>query len=284
MEIFNIHIFEFLLIAALGLVVFGPERLPEVGRFLGRQLAKLLAWQQQSPELQMLNDVRSEFEREIASLRDELVRTRNQLDVSRSVSMESFREELKPMLSLREELDSALKVTRAAPAAAGDAKATVEEPAIATPHPTPAPAGDSPAAPNPGAEAPELFEPAGAGDAPVAALPEPTPVEPTAAAQTVPASIRPNKLAAARPASVFNQSPVESPPPNPNVAAPLALSDDERFQIEERLLRLVSQLQSLVGELQDRGLLGSEWQPQSSIISQEAVSRDHREGSAHNGR
>lgn len=28
MEIFNIHIFEFLLIAALALVIFGPERLP----------------------------------------------------------------------------------------------------------------------------------------------------------------------------------------------------------------------------------------------------------------
>ncbi len=81
MEIFNVHLFEFILIAGLALVLFGPERLPEVGRWAGRQVAKFLAWQQQSPELQMINEMRSEFEREIAQLRDELARARNQLDV-----------------------------------------------------------------------------------------------------------------------------------------------------------------------------------------------------------
>jgi len=108
---FNIHIFEFLLIAALALVVFGPERLPEVGRFVGKQVARFLAWQQQSPELRLINDVRSEFEREIASLRDELLRTRNQLDVSQDV--EKLRSELRPMLNLQ--LDADLRPPQAAP-------------------------------------------------------------------------------------------------------------------------------------------------------------------------
>lgn len=103
MEIFNIHLFELVLIASLALVVFGPERLPEVGRFAGKQLARFLAWQQQSPELKMINDVRAEFEQEIASLRDELVRTRNQLDVSQEVNLNSIREELRPMLNLRDQ-------------------------------------------------------------------------------------------------------------------------------------------------------------------------------------
>jgi sec-independent protein translocase protein TatB len=102
MEIFNVHLFEFLLIAGLALVVFGPERLPEIGRTIGQQVARFLAWQQQSPELQMLNEVRGEFEREIASLRDELVRTRSQLDIRSDV--DAIREELRPMLDLKSSL------------------------------------------------------------------------------------------------------------------------------------------------------------------------------------
>ncbi|MEI7773025.1 MAG: twin-arginine translocase TatA/TatE family subunit, partial [Chloroflexales bacterium] len=99
MEIFNVSIPELMLIAGLALVVFGPERLPEVGRFAGKQLAKLLAWQQNSPELQMLNEVRGEFEAEIASLRDELVRTRKQFDITKDFT--AIRDELRPMLDLR---------------------------------------------------------------------------------------------------------------------------------------------------------------------------------------
>jgi len=102
MEIFNIHLLEFLLIAGLGLIIFGPERLPEVGRFLGKQMARFLAWQQQSPELQMINEVRSELDREIAGLRDELLKTRTQLDVSKD--METLRNDLRSMVNLRDEM------------------------------------------------------------------------------------------------------------------------------------------------------------------------------------
>lgn len=106
MEIFNIHLFEFLLIAGLALIIFGPERLPEVGRFIGKQVARFLAWQQQSPELQVINDVRAELDREIASLRDELMRTRTQLDVSQD--METLRKDLRSMVRLRDEPGAAV--------------------------------------------------------------------------------------------------------------------------------------------------------------------------------
>ncbi len=165
MEIFNVSIPELMLIAGLALVVFGPERLPEVGRFLGKQVAKLLAWQQNSPELQMLNEVRGEFEAEIASLRDELVRTRKQLDVSRDIS--AIKEELRPMLDLRGAANGAAQAVTAKSAA---------EPTIAPPRP--------------------------AEPAPAEQAPSPT-ISPTPAGQTVPAAGRPTKVVAAEPTNVL---------------------------------------------------------------------------------
>lgn len=82
MTIFGIGPFELLLIAILGLIVFGPERLPEIGRFIGRAVARVLAWQQQSPEAQMIQQLRREFDQEILELRDEIIRARQQLDIS----------------------------------------------------------------------------------------------------------------------------------------------------------------------------------------------------------
>lgn len=82
MNILGVGPLELVIVLVLGLIVLGPERLPEAGRFLGRQLAKVLAWQQQSPEAQMIQQIRQEFEGEIFSLRDELLRTRRQLDLS----------------------------------------------------------------------------------------------------------------------------------------------------------------------------------------------------------
>jgi sec-independent protein translocase protein TatB len=166
MEVFNVSIPELMLIAGLALVVFGPERLPEIGRFLGKQVAKLLAWQQNSPELQMLNEVRGEFEAEIASLRDELVRTRKQLDVSKDIS--AIRDELRPMLDLRGSINGAAKGA---------------EPTIAPPRPA-AEAADQPP------------PPAEAAD-------QPPSLTPTPAGQTVPAAGRPAKVVALEPTNVL---------------------------------------------------------------------------------
>ncbi|NJN16268.1 MAG: translocase [Oscillochloris sp.] len=189
MEIFNIHIFEFVLIAALALVIFGPERLPEVGRFIGKQVARFLAWQQQSPELKMINEIRSEFEQEIGTLRDELVRTRQQLDVQQNVKQ------------LESEVKSALDVKNAAATPSATAKASealseAAEQTIAPPRPSEALASGPEAV-----AAPDL--PAPPGDV-VAASPDLTPPI-DAVAQSVPTDLRPNKLANSRPAGVLNK-------------------------------------------------------------------------------
>ncbi|HMQ33129.1 MAG TPA: twin-arginine translocase TatA/TatE family subunit, partial [Chloroflexaceae bacterium] len=223
MEIFNIHLFEFLLIAALALIVFGPERLPEVGRFVGKQVARFLAWQQQSPELKMLNDVRAEFEQEIASLRDELVRTRKQLDLSQEVNLNQIRDELRPMLNLREQVKGAVaeaaKPAQTAadpPAAPGSAPA---EPAVGEALADAAadaarPAGQPEAGhpPEPSADPAEAPAPAPDIAAPEQAAPPSPAVEPAEPAEqlldaaprpapegTVQAAARPNRLAAAEP-------------------------------------------------------------------------------------
>lgn len=180
MEFFNISIPELLLIAGIALVIFGPERLPEVGRFLGKQVAKLLAWQQNSPELQMLNEVRTEFETEIASLRDELVRTRKQLDVSKDIT--AIKEELRPMLDLRGSLNGI----------AQPVSTKGVEPVIAPPRPTTA-------------TVPPEGTPATLPPPPAAPVTEPSSITPTPARQIVPAAGRPGKVAAVEPTSVLNR-------------------------------------------------------------------------------
>lgn len=297
MEIFNIHIFEFLLIAALALVIFGPERLPEVGRFIGKQVARFLAWQQQSPELRVINDVRAEFEREIASLRDELLRTRNQLDLSREV--ETVREELSPMLDLK------LSGAGQSPAAAAS-PAPALAPSGETPAASPTGAGDAAPAPTPSGDTlaatvsapPSAGEaaPAGPADAPGATelpLPEPTaelatpelaPLTPQPATRTVPAAARPNRIAGTEPSSVFtpvderarelaerrarlHDPPADDEPPVRNgvgsvaepVAPPASLADEEHERIVSQIQALSTQLQQLVSELRERGVLRAEW-------------------------
>lgn len=85
MELLGVSPFEFLLILILGLVVLGPERLQSMARAAGRLVAQVLAWQQQSPEGQMVLQMRQEFEREIFQLRDEIVRTQQQFNVAEEV-------------------------------------------------------------------------------------------------------------------------------------------------------------------------------------------------------
>jgi sec-independent protein translocase protein TatB len=292
MEIFNIHIFEFLLIAALALVVFGPERLPEVGRFIGKQVARFLAWQQQSPELRLINDVRSEFEREIASLRDELLRARNQLDVSRDV--EKLRSELRPMLNLQ--LDADLQPQQGSPATPGN------------------PGKTSAASPGPGAtsasvatpENGEAAAPPAAPDGPatladadklVAEPPPPPTLTPQPAAQAVPATASPNRIPGTEPTGVLQPvderahylaerrsrlhdlSDYDDPPAlNGTPAAPQSeappatLSADEREELLRQIQTLSSELRALVGELRERGLIGVDWTPNREP-SQETLSR-----------
>lgn len=290
MEIFNIHIFEFLLIAALALVVFGPERLPEVGRFVGKQVARFLAWQQQSPELRLINDIRSEFEREIATLRDELIRTRNQLDVSRDV--EALRGQIEPMLNLRPDAHPQQSAQPSPAAAAPPEDAGATEGSIpASDNGGLAKAPASPAAPDDAAP-PATLADAGEHVANSPALtPQPAP-------HTVPATTSPNRIPGAEPTGVLqpvderarhlaerrarlhdppdydddppasNGSPTDAQPETPAAS----LSNHERDELLCQIQALSSELRALVGELRERGVIDVDWRPNREH-SQETVSR-----------
>ena len=247
MEIFNIHLLEFLLIAGLGLIIFGPERLPEAGRFLGKQMARFLAWQQQSPELQMINEVRSELDREIAGLRDELLKTRTQLDVSKD--METLRNDLRSMVNLRDEMT----VQTSAP--------QILDQATVLPKPVN------------GATPGEVLPAKSVGLEGTVPMNGPQPVSsPTAVLNTIddlPSTRRPlHDAIEAEPNSDH------APPADPilDVAQstasgvlPAVMRDHE--QLLYRLQTLSSELQALIDELQQRGLITATWNQRSTEVA-----------------
>ncbi len=212
MEIFNIGIPELLMIAIIALVVFGPERLPQAMNFLGKQVAKIMAWQQRSPEVQALAQIRSEFEGEIASLRDELLRTRNQLDVSKDVSV--LKEELRPLVDLRGTMNGAT--------------AKLAEPTPAT--------ASSPATPPSIPESDVGISPPSVRNDPVLVRPRPN---------GVPAAGRPTKI--------------------------LSTESTSKSELDTRLTQISADLQSLIAELQARGHLSPDWQPQPPSTDQEPI-------------
>ncbi|NJN67898.1 MAG: hypothetical protein HC884_14905 [Chloroflexaceae bacterium] len=79
MEFLGVGPAELLFLLVLGLVVVGPERLPDLARSAGRLVAWLMAWQQRSPEFQTIQQIRHDMQQEMLGLRDELVRTQKQL-------------------------------------------------------------------------------------------------------------------------------------------------------------------------------------------------------------
>lgn len=134
MNFFGVSPVEIVFIAVLGLIIFGPERLPEIGRFLGRSLARVLAWQHTSPEAQLLNELRRDFEQQIIEIRDEMVYARQQLDIRGELS------------DLQRETEALLRGETIAPKAASThAVSTTDAVATpATPEPTIAPPATQP--------------------------------------------------------------------------------------------------------------------------------------------
>lgn len=234
MEIFNVHLPELILIAGLALVLFGPERLPELGRFAGKQVAKFLAWQQQSPELQMINEMRNEFEREIAQLRDELVRTRNQLDV---------RNEVQAMVDEITSVGEQVKTALNDPLPSGQPAATAPEPAPAPTKPTIRPPAQAP-------------------------VPAAMSMEPTRAPTGVPQPItdEDRKLLADLATPAAPSSTVEN-------TTQVSITAAELAEVLGRLNQLAAELQSIVFQLQARGLLDQHWQPTitPSPVSEETI-------------
>jgi Sec-independent protein translocase protein TatA len=102
MDFLGVGPFEFLFILVVSIIVLGPERLQQTARSLGRLFARVMAWQYQSPEAQMIQQIRKDFEQEIVDLRNELIRARKQFDISSDVQ------------EIHQEIRSAINVTEAA--------------------------------------------------------------------------------------------------------------------------------------------------------------------------
>jgi sec-independent protein translocase protein TatB len=256
MEIFNVHLFEFILIAGLALVLFGPERLPEIGRFAGRQVAKFLAWQQQSPELQMINEMRNEFEREIAQLRDELIRTRQQLDVQQD--MQAIADEVKAAGQQAQSILDEVKAAGQQAQTVLDEAKTATKPVIRPPAQPPVPAATvSPTTPTVSVSA--VVQPVTEEDRKLFGEPSTitTPPEPVADQPL---------------ALPDEQSTASSTPADPHADQP-AITAAELHELMHRLNELEAELQAIVFQLQARGLLDQHWQPtvSTSPVTEETI-------------
>lgn len=113
MNILGVGPFELLLVLVLGLIVLGPERLQSMGRTAGKLVAQLMAWQAQSPEAQLVQQIRDDFQQEITSLRDELVQAKRQLNIEREMAGLNPQADLKSMMNAakRKDLPPARDIT-----------------------------------------------------------------------------------------------------------------------------------------------------------------------------
>lgn len=74
MELLGVGPGEILLILVILLLVFGPERLPELARQAGRFVVRVRDWIQRSPDAAMILRAREDLETELQTLRAELTR------------------------------------------------------------------------------------------------------------------------------------------------------------------------------------------------------------------
>jgi sec-independent protein translocase protein TatB len=263
MNFLGVGPFELILILVLGLVVLGPERLRSMGRSAGKLVAQLLAWQQQSPEAQMVQQIRADFEREIVDLRDELVRARQQLDVSAEV--QRLREETGSIMP-----DDIARLEARARASMPDATDAEQAAAPAPDHTEAAPA-QPPTEPEPAraAEAPAAPEPAQAAETPAEAQqPAPAPSDTAHANGTTSTHPAPPDAAPDTPP----HSP-EAPPAPPDELAPtagvalpehVAPPDVAQEHLAHQLQALVADMHALQEQLRRRGLLDAAWEPPSA--------------------
>jgi sec-independent protein translocase protein TatB len=270
MNFLGVGPFELILILVLGLVVLGPERLRTMGRSTGKLVAQLLAWQQQSPEAQMVQQIRDDFQREIVDLRDELVRAREQLDVSAEVQrLRAETGNIMPKdiadLEARARASTPDKTDATAEATAPPEPATPEpatpEPApesaqpAETPNTAPEPAPE-PATPEP---APESAQPAETPNtAPEPAAPEPT----SAASEPAPEPAQANGTAAEH----VPAAPADDLAPTAGAALPehIAPPSTEQEHLAHQIQALVADLHALQEQLRRRELLDADWQPPSA--------------------
>jgi sec-independent protein translocase protein TatB len=261
MNFFGVGPFELILILILGLVVLGPERLRAMGRSAGKLVAQLLAWQQQSPEAQMVQQIRADFEREIVDLRDELVRARQQLDVSAEV--QRLRQETGSIMPA-DIADLEARARASTPDAARD-KAATSVPEQRTPE----------AAPEQPPEAAPEQPPEAASDTPDPAPAEP-PASPEAATANGTAAEHEPPTTASQPAPDAPARPPGTPEVAPTPADDLAPAagvalpehivhpDVAQEHLAHQIQALVADLHALQEQLRRRNLLDADWQPPSA--------------------
>jgi sec-independent protein translocase protein TatB len=264
MNFLGVGPFELILILVLGLVVLGPERLRTMGQSAGKLVAQLLAWQQQSPEAQMVQQIRDDFQREIVDLRDELVRARQQLDVSAEVQrLRAETGNIMPAdiadLEVRARASAPNKVDTTAEATASP------EPSSTTPEPAPEPAEPPSTTPEPAPEPAEppstTPEPAPEPAEPPNTAPEPAP-EPAEPPNTTPEPAPANGTAAEH----VPAAPADDLAPTAGVALPehIAPPSAEQEHLAHQIQALVADLHALQEQLRRRELLDADWQPSSA--------------------
>lgn len=85
----NLGLLEIIIIMSLALVVIGPERLPEVLRFLGRQYGKLMRTSNELRRAFMLEAERGEIERRAVAMRQRREEARKRISEQRAQKAEN---------------------------------------------------------------------------------------------------------------------------------------------------------------------------------------------------
>jgi sec-independent protein translocase protein TatB len=80
----NLGLVEIMFIVALALVVIGPERLPEVLRFVGRQYGKLMRTSNELRRAFMLEAERGDVEKRAAAMRERREEARQRIAEQRA--------------------------------------------------------------------------------------------------------------------------------------------------------------------------------------------------------
>lgn len=255
MTIFGIGPFELLLIVILGLIVFGPERLPEIGRFIGRLVARVLAWQHQSPEAQMIQQLRREFDQEIVELRDEIIRARQQLDISTEAN--KIHQETRSLLQGSLQAPGAATTSAAASAQEHPPDAEKPKPAAATQ--TNGVAQDNPPLEKPAGVARSEREVIAAQTQPTVADDLVSPANPATAPSDQAAQ-------AAAPDTVVSEPETPSEA-NDSISGDAVVTELEALTLQLR--HLTADVQALREQLQAQGLLDQNWQSPQQASHQE---------------
>ncbi|MEM8530849.1 MAG: twin-arginine translocase TatA/TatE family subunit [Chloroflexota bacterium] len=124
---FGIGAGEFFLILMILLVVVGPERLPQFARQAGRTIVQVRNWILRSPDAAMVLRARQEIERELESLRADLLEVQNARDeviaatkeINKTIKDDVVGEAGKLKDSIAEESKQAIAEVKSAPGTVG---------------------------------------------------------------------------------------------------------------------------------------------------------------------